>query len=244
MNLGLWDTVNFNFGSRDKKWVEERFFYAAFITLGGGGSCGEEASVKIIQLFSCVHDPCLFMNPASWKIYYAAVFMHPSPHVAVVQWLFPTKLMCVMTREQQWRHISTEFLHPERHRDWLLQWREKQRGGERERGVKLCHMTGDEGDALSSWEQRDLPLKHLISNCEFTQMQGMVIVFLIKQCWDVLVRFVKKLNKKLKEIEGKLQRKQVWGRLYRNIQHSSVGAICWLKFTSLQHPLQLHTHLK
>lgn len=122
--------------------------------------------------------------------------------------------------------------------------RETERGRERERGVKLCHMTGDEGDALSSWEQRDLPLKHLISNCEFTQMQGMVIVFLIKQCWDVLVRFVKKLNKKLKEIEGKLQRKQVWERLYRNIQHSSVGAICWLKFTSLQHPLQLHTHLK
>lgn len=94
--------------------------------------------------------------------------MHSSPHVAVVQRLSPTKLMCVMMRGRQRRHISTE-VRPPLKAERLVNSVEEERG-------KTVPYESDGGDALSSQEQRDLLLKHLISNCGYTQTRGMLLL--------------------------------------------------------------------
>lgn len=58
MNMGPWDTWEyFNFGSEGKKTnIYGPLFYAMFITLGGGGACREETSVKPSKPFLCIYD--------------------------------------------------------------------------------------------------------------------------------------------------------------------------------------------
>lgn len=107
----------FKFGVSSLKKSLRAFLLWSVHHFGWQGRLQRGDFCKTIPISSCIYE----MLVCSWilqagKYITLKFFMRSNPHVAVLKWLLPTKLMCVMMREQRWRHTSTKFL---RHTDGL-----------------------------------------------------------------------------------------------------------------------------